>query len=240
MGCNKDRLYLDCMAVHPEVTGSSNQQVVKLPNGQTIQFVVDCGLFQGEYPELNRILRYKPENLDFALVTHNHVDHTGRLPLLAKKGFRGNIYTSKDTATLIPTALEDSQKILREVSKKSGEKVLYDETDLLKTEALVSPMNFYETKKINDFVEITFLKNGHLLGAALILVQVKYPEYEPINLLFTGDYNNKNMFFDVPPIPEWILDLPLTVVIESTYGDMESSNMKPVFEENTFKTKEQW
>lgn len=60
---------------------------------------------------------------------------------------------------------------------------------------------YNETIRVNDNVKITFLNNGHLVGAALILVQISYPEYEDINLLFTGDYNNKNMFFDVNPIP---------------------------------------
>ena len=76
------------------------------------------------------------------------------------------------------------------------------------------------------------LNNGHLVGAALILVQISYPGYEDINLLFTGDYNNKNIFFDVKPIPKWILDLPLTVIQESTYGDMDSSEIRETFKEN--------
>jgi metallo-beta-lactamase family protein len=55
----------------------------------------------------------------------------------------------------------------------------------------------------------------------MVLVQIHYPGYQDINILFTGDYNNKNMFFDVPKLPQWVLDLPLTVVQESTYGDTD-------------------
>ena len=123
---SKERFYWDAMAVHPEVTGSCHLQVIKLPNGDTIKFVVDCGLFQErEYSEENRTLRFNGENIEFVLVTHNHVDHIGRLPLLVKKGFQGKIYTSKDTAILMPLALADSQKVLRDVAKKESRRVLY-------------------------------------------------------------------------------------------------------------------
>ena len=73
------------------------------------------------------------------------------------------------------------------------------------------------------------------MGATSILVQIGYPGYENINLFFTGDYNNKNMFFDVPPLPEWVLDLPLTLIQESTYGDMNSSEIEKCFKENILK-----
>ena len=73
----KERFYADVMAMHPEVTGSCNLVIVKLPNDETIRFVVDCGLFQErEYDELNSTLPFNAENVDFCLVTHNHVDHT--------------------------------------------------------------------------------------------------------------------------------------------------------------------
>ena len=94
------------------------------------------------------------------------------------------------------------------------------------------PVPYYETIRINENIKVTFLVNGHLMGAALILVQIVYPGCEDINILFTGDYNNKNMFFDVPEIPDWILDLPLTIVQESTYGDMDSTDINPCFEKN--------
>lgn len=230
---SKELFYWDAMASHPEVTGSCHPEVVKLPNGETFQFIVDCGLFQEkEYGELNRKLHFKGENIKFALVTHNHVDHIGRLPYIVKNGFRGDIYTTRDTSILMPLALADSQKVLRSVSRKRNEKLLYDEGDVFRTEALLSPVGYYETKKINDYVKITFIKNGHLVGAALILVQICYPGYDSINILFTGDYNNKNIFLDLPKIPKWILELPLTIVMESTYGYMDSTGMKQVFKDN--------
>lgn len=155
-----------------------------------------------KYDELNNELPFDPEKVDFCLITHTHVDHIGRLPYMVKKGFYRPIYVTETTNKLLPLALNDSFKVLSSVSKRKNVKCLYSEA------------------------------NGHLVGAALILVQISYPEYEDINLLFTGDYNNKNMFFNVNPIPKWILELPLTVIQESTYGDMDSTEIKEIFKEN--------
>ena len=229
----KERFYADIMAIHPEVTGSLNLVVVKLPNTDTIKFVVDCGLFQEkEHEELNEYFPFYAENVDFCLVTHNHVDHIGRLPLLVKKGFTGRIYATEQTSTIIGAALEDSCKVLKDVSKRKNKPKLYDEGDVSETLKHLKPCAYNQTISIGDYVKVTFFKNGHLVGAAVILVQISYPGQEDINILFTGDYNNKNMFFDVDPIPEWVRELPLTVIQESTYGYMDSTDMEEVFEEN--------
>ena len=229
----KCRFYVDIMAMHEEVTGSCNLAIVKFPNGETLRFVTDCGLFQErKYDELNNALPFDPEKVDFCLITHTHVDHIGRLPYMVKKGFYRSIYVTETTNKLLPLALNDSFKVLSSVSKRKNVKCLYSEADVDKTLSLLKPCRYNETIRVNDNVKITFLNNGHLVGAALILVQISYPEYEDINLLFTGDYNNKNMFFDVNPIPKWILELPLTVIQESTYGDMDSTEIKEIFKEN--------
>ncbi len=229
----KDRIYADVMAIHPEVTGSCHQVVAKLPNKETIKFIVDCGMFQErEYSELNYKLEFKAEELDFVLVTHNHVDHTGRLPFIVKKGFYKEIYATKATTKLLPYALRDSYKVHKCISKRKNRKCLFNEDDVDKTLLLLKPCEYNETLKVRENVSVTFLMNGHLPGAALILVQISYPGYEDINLLFTGDYNNKNMFFDVEPIPKWIQDLNLTIIQESTYGNMDSFENAKCFKTN--------
>ena len=229
----KERFYVDIMAVHPEVTGSCNLAIVKFPDGYSTKFVVDCGLFQEkDYEEYNATLPFNPENVDFCLVTHNHVDHTGRLPLLVRNGFYKSIYATETTCKLIPYALTDTLSILNDVAKRKSQKAMYCEVDLDRTLSALKPCRFNETINITENIKVTFLKNGHLIGAALILVQISYDEYEDINLLFTGDYNNKNIFFDVDEIPDWILDLNLTVIQESTYGEMESSEIQKSFKAN--------
>ena len=227
------RFYADIMALHDEVTGSCNLVIIKFPIGETLRFVVDCGLFQErEYDELNSVLPFNAENIDFCLVTHVHVDHIGRLPYMVKNGFYKPIYATETTCKLLPLALNDSFKVLNSVSKRKNVKCLYAEEEVSRTISLLKPCRYNETSQIHENVKVTFLNNGHLVGAALILVQISYPGYEDINLLFTGDYNNKNMFFDVNPIPKWILNLPLTVIQESTYGDMNSSEVHRCFKDN--------
>lgn len=229
----KCRFYADVMAMNEGVTGSCNFVTVKFPSGETLRFVAECGLFQErEYNELNSILPFNAENVEFSLVTHVHIDHIGRLPYMVKKGFCKPIYATETTCKLLPLALADSFKVLKSASKRNNDKCLYSDIDVDKTLSLLKPCQYNETIKVHNNVSVTFLNNGHIVGAALILVQISYPGYEDINLLFTGDYNNKNIFFDIHPIPEWILQLPLTVIQESTYGNMNSNIITKCFKEN--------
>ena len=109
----KCRFYVDIKAMQKEVTGSCNLVVVNFPNKEKVQFIVDCGLFkEKEYDELNFVLPFDAGNVDFCLVTHSHVDHIGRLPFMAKKGFFRSIYATEDTCKLLPLALQDSCKVL--------------------------------------------------------------------------------------------------------------------------------
>ena len=235
----KCRFSCDIMAQHEGVTGSSILVIAKLPDGEKVKFIVDFGLFQEEEQwRHNSEILFDPETIDFCLVTHNHVDHTGRLPLLTKHGYRNPIYTSKLTSGLIPYALLDSYKVLRETAKRKNEKCLYCETDVQNAISLVKGVPYEEVIYVHKNVKVTFFKNGHLLGAALILVQISYPEYEDINILFTGDYNNKNIFFRVPELPESVLNLPLTIVQESTYGIKNSLDVVKNFEKNIITTLE--
>lgn len=216
---SKLKMYVDIMACHPEVTGSCFLCILKLPNRETTKFVVDCGLFQEEkHNQYNESLPFDCDNIDFVLLTHNHVDHTGRLPFLYKNGYRGKIYTSTQTKTILPLALGNSQKVLSDIYKRKHQKPLYTEKDVDMALNNTIGVEFNKRTEITPYVNVTFLGNGHLVGAAMILVEVNYPGEEPINLLFTGDYNNKNEFIDIPPIPEEVKDLRISVITESTYG----------------------
>lgn len=232
MGSNY-RFHADVMAMDEEVTGSSKLVIAKFPDGETTRFVADCGLFQEEeYSKFNTELSFNPEEVDFTIVTHVHVDHVGRLPYMVKNGYTAPIYASETTCKLMPLALKDSCKVLSQVARRKNTKVLYTEDDVENTLKLTRPVPFGTTMQFNDRIKITFLNNGHLVGAASILVQISYPGEDDINLLFSGDYNNKNIFFDVDPIPDWILDLPITIIQESTYGNMDSTEITTYFKRN--------
>lgn len=229
----KERFYVDVMALHPEVTGSCSLVVVKYPDGDSTRFIVDCGLFQEEeYKHYNQDFPFDCTNCEFVLITHDHTDHVGRLPLLVKKGFNGHIYMSETSKILLPIVLKDCQKVMSESAKRWCQKELYSEANTFEACGMAVECKYEETIYINRHIKATFFVNGHLLGAAIILVQISFPGYDDINILFTGDYNSKNLFFEVPQLPDWVLELPLTVVQEATYGNMNSNIIVPSLEDN--------
>ena len=239
MGC-KSRFHVDIMDVHNEVTGSCHLCVVIFPNGDKLKFLVDCGLFQQEEgDELNKRMLFNADDIAFCMVTHNHVDHTGRLPLLVKNGFRGRIYTTETTCNLLPEALNDSYSVLKSRAKTGGTLPIYGEEDVAHAVALCTACSYNETIEITESVRVNFFENAHLPGAALILVRISYHGCEDINLLFTGDYNNRSVFQNNVCIPQWVLDLPVTVIQESTYGDTNSDEIEPCFDRNLLKAVEQ-
>src|SRR5699024_3936407 len=129
------------------------------------------------------------EKIAFTIVTHNHVDHTGRIPFMFKKGFQGKVYTSEDTQVLLRYALTDSCKVLKDVAKRNHTSPLYSELDVEHAIEKVVGCKIRKIEYPNNNVRLTFYENGHLVGAAMVLVQISYPGYEDINIFFMGDYN---------------------------------------------------
>ncbi|MDD2375938.1 MAG: MBL fold metallo-hydrolase [Clostridia bacterium] len=232
----KSKFFVDVMSLNEEVTGSCHLCVVKMPNHETIKFIVDCGLFQeSEYYKYNYTLPFNPDELNFALITHNHTDHIGRLPLLAKLGFRNDIYTTELTRILMYESLKDSCSILSQVAKRNNTKPLYDADDLKITLGLVKEIPYYKEIQVHTNVKVRFLDNGHLIGASMILVKITYPGEEDINMLFTGDYSSNSTFFNVGRISKKIFNLNLTVIQESTYATTYTDSIVEIFEENILK-----
>lgn len=227
---------------HDEVTGSRILLTIVFPDGRVYRILIDCGYFQEiQYRYLNYVDDLDPTTIDAILVTHNHIDHTGLLPKMVKQGYRNPIYMTEITKELLPKYLLDSCEQQADNARYLKDKypgdewkfdALYRVEDVNRTMSLCQGVKFEKTLEIVPGVKATFFINGHILGAAMILVQCTAYGRKPINILFTGDYKLHNPFFEVPTLPMWLKKMDLIVVHESTYGTTTASNIKVCFKKN--------
>lgn len=180
-------------------------------SGQGTKVLVDCGLFQCPRvcEERSRDpFPFNPADINAVLVTHAHIDHTGRLPKLVKEGFRGKIFSTQATQDLARLMLEDSLGLM--LREDENAPLLFNKDDLDKAFEVWNGVEYHSEFGVGDF-KIKFRDAGHILGSAMIEV-----EYQGRKIVFTGDIGN-------PPTPllrptEKITDAHF-LVIESTYGD---------------------
>ena len=208
-----------------EVTGS--QHVIEI-DGES--YLIDCGAFQGTRAEADRKNRetgIAADRVAGTILTHGHFDHCGLLPLLAKRGYRGNIYAtpaSRDIASLI---MMDSAHIqardaeyLRKQAKKSGEKFnwtpLYTEQDAIAATSQTVGISYNRPMHIGDGVSLEFFDAGHILGSAMAFITVKKNGKE-LRILASGDLGRKGKpIIRDPAVPA---EAPDYIVLESTYGN---------------------
>ena len=213
-----------------DVTGSCTLITLRLPNGENQKIIVDCGSFlEPNTKDLNCNFHFDPKEILACVVTHAHIDHIGRLPLLIKMNYRNKIYATKVTGNIIPDSLDDNYRIMCRESKKGGVQTYsYDEVELVVKR--LRKKNFNERIKITDNMEIIFLKNGHLFGAAMIYIRCSFDGHEDINLLFTGDYKEKNKFFKMPKsMPYRLQHKRINIISESTYGAADINTADDIF-----------
>lgn len=207
------------------VTGSKH--LITTAHGKKL--LLDCGLFQGRLDnrdEMNRHFGFAPHDLDYVILSHAHIDHSGLLPRLVKEGFRGIIFATPATISLCEIMLMDSAYIqkedLRYVNKrrtKRGEPAidaLYDILDVEKTLDLMVPVEYEETIKIDEDITLTFTDAGHLLGSAAVHVDVKCKKGKKTKITFTGDIGRYNDQILRSPQPFRQCDV---LICESTYGN---------------------
>lgn len=229
--------YVNVYTRSTDVTGSCTLVSVHFPNETNYRFLVDCGMFQGKNEDLhlNEAIPFDTEKINSVFITHNHADHTGLLPLLVNQGFRNSpIFTTYATSKLIDIGLYDSYRI--NSSEVTGP--LYTLQDVEDTLKLLVGCVYKKILKPHKYIHASFFSNGHLLGASVLYVCISYPGREDINLLFTGDYNNKNVFFNVERLPEKIRNSKIAALFtESTYGDIDSTDesFKPCLKNNVLR-----
>ncbi len=193
------------------------------------RFLIDCGLYQGssEIAEENAgDFGFNPASIDFVLLTHAHLDHCGRLPLLTKRGFRGEIISTMATRELARLVMLDAAHLQDEAHSNSHRprhgkankpaEPLYTAGDALKSlESFKRSAQYGEPIDLDQGVRATFVDAGHILGSASILLELTEAG-RTLRLLFSGDLGNAGNPLLLTPAPPPRADV---VVIETTYGD---------------------
>ncbi|MBR3720632.1 MAG: MBL fold metallo-hydrolase [Clostridia bacterium] len=218
------------------VTGSNF-----LVEGAGKKFLVDCGLFQGQAAdelENEDNFQFDVNEIDFMLLTHAHIDHSGRIPKLYKDGYRGKIYATKATCDLCAIMLPDSGHIQEMETEwknrkrlRKGEPIkqpIYDVATALMSLELFEQVNYDQLIEIDDDIHVRFNDAGHMLGSAIIEIWIR-ENGENKKIVFTGDLGNN----DIPLLsePTMIEDADY-LVMESTYGDrhhMRNDNKAELF-----------
>ncbi len=214
----KDKMFIHFLGASGTVTGS--KYLIEAPNKK---FLVDCGLFQG-LKQLRMLnwdhLPVDVSTIDFVLLTHGHLDHTGYLPRLIKDGFRGKIYGTAPTLNIAEIILRDSAKLQEEEAKQANKegfskhhpaKPLYTEEDVEATLTHFSPIQIDQWIDFGGDIKALFQTNGHIIGSTFIEVMIQTKK-----LVFSGDIGQTDDLLLRPPKKPESANV---LFIESTYGN---------------------
>jgi metallo-beta-lactamase family protein len=210
-----------------EVTGSC---YLLEANGK--KFLVDCGLQQGQDVKDDQRLPFNARDINFVILTHAHIDHSGRLPLLVKEGFSGMIYAIKATCDLISIMLKDSANIQEmdamwenKKGKRTGKNKaipLYSIADAENTLKYLVPCSYNEMNKISEAIKVNFVDAGHILGSASAEIFLSAGTVTK-KIVFSGDIGNTNQ--PIIKDPQYINESDY-VVMEATYADRNHEKSK--------------
>ena len=207
------------------VTGSMH--LVRTVQGNVL---LDCGLFQGrrkESVERNSHLRVDPDEVNVAVLSHAHIDHSGALPVLYKLGYRGAIYTTEATRDLCEAMLADAAaiqmhdaewinaKVARGVTNMDPVEALYDQSHVDGVMAQMVGIPYHQKQQLLPGITVTFYDAGHVLGSALVVLDID-DEGDMKRVLFSGDLGRHAMpILRDPEHPHGAHVL----ILEGTYGD---------------------
>ena len=215
-----------------EVTGSCTQL-----EAAGHRSLIDCGMEQGRDVYENADLPYAPGTYEALLLTHAHIDHSGRIPYLYKNGYRGPIYTTDATRDLCAIMLEDSAHIQEQEAEWKNRKAMRSGAEMIEPDYTVEdaqnvmkqfvPCPYEAWQTLFDGpqgrIEVRFTDVGHLLGSASISLRIAEPGRAPEIIVFSGDIGNQHQPLIKDPANPGHADY---LVMESTYGD-RSHGPKP-------------
>lgn len=206
------------------------------------KLLLDCGMFQGseQLEKLNyEDFQFNPSEIDFVILSHAHIDHSGRIPKLVKEGFEGKIFCTQATSDLCEIMLVDSGHIQESDAewenrkrKRAGKPLiepLYTARDAALSLKYFSPALYDQKIKINEDISIRFKDAGHILGSSIVELWIN-ENNKAVKIVFSGDIGMK----DRPIIkdPEYIEEADY-LILESTYGDRIHENVNKRVEELT-------
>lgn len=207
------------------------------------RILIDCGLYQGEgelEEENAEPFGFEAATVDYVLLTHAHLDHCGRLPLLVKRGFRGEIITTAATRELSRLVMLDAAHLQEEEARHRSHRLppdnrhepaifpLYSILDALTVLDLFGRKAAYGTPfELAPGIRVTFLDAGHILGSASIFLELKEQD-QWRRILFSGDVGNTGRPILRNPVVPSKADV---VIMETTYGDRLHKPFKPSVEE---------
>lgn len=204
-----------------EVTGSCH--IVHV-NGKHI--LLDCGLFQGRRSEAhgkNVRLPLDVSHIDAVVLSHAHIDHAGRIPLLVREGYRGTVWCTAATRDLAVVMLADSAHIQEKDAeflarhRKGVVPPLYSIVDATRAAELMAGVPYEKTFEVTAGVRVTFIDAGHILGSASVVLDIEEGGRKQ-RLVFSGDIGRKGLPIIRDPKPPQGADV---VIMESTYGDRD-------------------
>lgn len=207
-----------------EVTGSKH--LITLDNGKKI--LLDCGMYQGkgmDTDSMNRNLGFSPRDIDYLILSHAHIDHSGLIPYIAKLGFEGSIITTHATRDLCAIMLADCGKIQEHDTEVNNKKrarknlpplePIYNKADAEQAMQYFIGVPYDKSYRVTKGVKVTFTNTGHLLGSSVVNLRIKDGD-RTIRIAFTGDIGRPvNRILRSPqPFPQ--ADI---IICESTYGN---------------------
>lgn len=219
-----------------EVTGSSYMIET---GGRKV--LVDCGLHQGIDSDRRNEepFEFAPSSVDAVILTHAHIDHSGRLPLLVKQGFKGPIWATDPTIDLATVLLSDTVRLMAEEAewktRKNARKGLpavkpmFGERDVEETIKRFKYIRYDDRAEILPGVDARYRDAGHIVGASIVELWVTGDDpVKPVKIVFSGDIGPKRTVIEKSPT---VIEEADYVVIESTYGDRNHRSLEETRDE---------